>query len=88
MFYKVIKNQLKKSIVLLRNRVKALEQKDQKISGDFAKDVKNSILLNDLKVFLEEIEFAVYKTKLKEFYIDYEMAKQIRSILNSEDKNK
>ena len=76
MYFKVNRKHLKNALLLLKNRVKAYE-KDMLAAGIF----KYSILVE----YIEQIEFALYKTKLEEFYIDYEFAQQIRSSLNKKE---
>lgn len=76
MYFKVNRKHLKNALLLLKNRVKAYE-KDMLAAGSF----NYSILVE----YIEQIEFALYKTKLEEFYIDYELAQQIRSSLNKKE---
>lgn len=76
MYFKVNRKHLKNALLLLKNRVKAYE-KDMLAAGSF----NYSILVE----YIEQIEFALYKTKLEEFYIDYEFAQQIRSSLNKKE---
>lgn len=76
MYFKVNRKHLKNALLLLQNRVKALE-KDMLQEGSF----NYSILVE----YIEQIQFALYKTKLEEFYIDYEFAQQIRASLNKKE---
>lgn len=66
MLYKVTRKQLKVAYTLLNNRKK----ETQSISS-----------LNKYDAWIEEIGFAIYKTKLNIFLIDYELAKEIRPAL-------
>lgn len=77
MYFKITRNNLKKAIVLLSSRIDALSKDET---------WKNTNLLEELKEYYEQVEFALYKTKLNEFYIDYSFAKQIRSALMTEEK--
>lgn len=77
MYFKITRNNLKKAIVLLSSRIDALSKDEI---------WKNTNLLEELKEYHEQVEFALYKTKLNEFYIDYGFAKQIRSALMTEEK--
>lgn len=77
MHFKVSREQLRKSLPSLKARQIAYEEDN---NGD-------SVYYSNLfKSYIEQIEFAIYKTKLKDIYIDYEMAKQIRSYLIDEGK--
>lgn len=77
MYFKITRNNLKKAIVSLSSRIDALSKDET---------WKNTNLLEELKEYHEQVEFALYKTKLNEFYIDYNFAKQIRSALMTEEK--
>jgi len=79
MYFKVNRKQLKNALLLLQNRIKAFE-KDPMNNGE------NNYTYLTLTDYVEEIQFALYKTKLNEFYIDYEFAQQIRSSLNKKDR--
>ena len=81
MYFKVNRKQLKNALLLLQNRIKAFE-KDPLANGD------NNFLYLTLTDYVEEIQFALYKTKLEEFYIDYEFAQQIRPALNKKESSK
>lgn len=78
MYFKVNRKQLKNALLLLQNRIKAFE-KDPMNKGE------SSFLYLTLCDYVEEIKFALYKTKLEEFYIDYEFAQQIRASLNKKE---
>lgn len=78
MYFKVNRKQLKNALLLLQNRIKVFE-KDPKNNKE------NNFLYLTLLGYVEEIKFALYKTKLEEFYADYEFAQQIRSALNKKE---
>lgn len=81
MYFKINRKQLKNALLLLQNRIKAFE-KDPMNNGE------NNFLYLTLLDYVEEIKFALYKTKLNEFYIDYEFAQQIRPALNKKEPTK
>lgn len=78
MYFKVTRKHFKHALLLLQNRIKAFE-KDPMNKGE------NNFLYLTLLDYVEEIKFALYKTKLEEFYIDYEFAQQIRPALNKKE---
>lgn len=78
MYFKLTRKHLKNALLLLQNRIKAFE-KDPMNKGE------NNFLYLTLLDYVEEIKFALYKTKLEEFYIDYEFAQQIRPALNKKE---
>ena len=65
MHFKVDRKILKKALVWLKERLK---------DGVSSKNIL-------FPSYIEQIEFALYKTKMEEFYIDYEFAKSIRPAL-------
>lgn len=69
MYFKVDRKIFKKALLLLKNRVN-----DALLATD-------SSLYFTLIEYIEQIEFALYKTKIEEFYIDYNFAKEIRPAL-------
>lgn len=74
MYFKVTRKHFKHALLLLQNRIKAFE-KDPMNKGE------NNFLYLTLLDYVEEIKFALYKTKLDEFYIDYDFAQAIRPAL-------
>lgn len=78
MYFKLTRKHLKNALLLLQNRIKAFE-KDPMNKGE------NNFLYLTLLDYAEEIKFALYKTKLEEFYVDYEFAQQIRPALNKKE---
>ena len=81
MYFKLTRKHLKNALLLLQNRIKAFE-KDPMNKGE------NNFLYLTLLDYVEEIKFALYKTKLEEFYVDYEFAQQIRPALNKKELTK
>lgn len=65
MYFKVDRKVLKKALVWLKERLQ------DEISS------KNILFPS----YIEQIEFALYKTRMDEFYIDYDFAKAIRPTL-------
>lgn len=72
MYFKVDRKIFKKALLLLKNKVN--EMKKNILDAD-------SSLYLTLIEYIEQIEFALYKTKIEEFYIDYSFAKEIRPAL-------
>lgn len=65
MYFKVDRKVLKKALVWLKSKL------EDEVSS------KNILFPS----YIEQIEFALYKTKMDEFYIDYDFAKAIRPAL-------
>lgn len=72
MHFKVDRKILKKALVWLKTKL------EDQVSS------KNILFPS----YIEQIEFALYKTKLTEFYIDYEFAKAIRPALLTKEVKK
>ena len=72
MYFKVDRKIFKKALLLLKNKVN--EMKKNILDAD-------SLLYITLNDYIKQIEFALYKTKMEEFYIDYDFAKEIRPAL-------
>lgn len=72
MYFKVDRKIFKKALLLLKNKVS--EKKKNILDVD-------SLLYLTLNDYIEQIEFALYKTKMEEFYIDYDFAQAIRPAL-------
>lgn len=65
MYFKVDRKVLKKALVWLKSKL------EDEVSS------KNILFPS----YIEQIEFALYKTKMDEFYIDYNFAQAIRPAL-------
>lgn len=65
MYFKVDRKILKKALIWLKSKL------EDEVSS------KNILFPS----YIEQIEFALYKTKMDEFYIDYDFAKAIRPAL-------
>lgn len=65
MYFKVDRKVLKKALVWLKSKL------DDEVSS------KNILFPS----YIEQIEFALYKTRMDEFYIDYNFAQAIRPAL-------
>ena len=65
MYFKVDRKILKKALVWLKSKLE---------DGVSSKNIL-------FPSYIEQIEFALYKTKMDEFYIDYDFAEAIRPAL-------
>lgn len=65
MYFKVDRKVLKKALIWLKSKL------EDEVSS------KNILFPS----YIEQIEFALYKTKMDEFYIDYDFAQAIRPAL-------
>lgn len=72
MYFKVDKKILKKALIWLKSRLKD--------------EVNSTNLL--FPSYIEQIEFALYKTKMNDFYIDYNFAQAIRPALLTKERSK
>ena len=93
MYFKVDRKVLKKALVFLKTKIKetegAISQQEynrmlenNEIKQDVFYRVYDGIIDTELYIkYIEQIEFALYKTKMDEFYIDYDFAKAIRPAL-------
>lgn len=80
MYFKVDRKILKKALVLLKQKHKKYFDNNAKIT------VVDGIVyggeyLTLLADYINKIEFCLYKTKLEEFYIDFDFAQEIRPAL-------
>lgn len=78
MYFKVDKTILKKALVYLKKQPKFVKELtyDHRTNKTTEKMVPNEILK-----YITQIEFALYKTKMEEFYIDFDFAQEIRPSL-------
>ena len=78
MYFKVDKTILKKALVYLKKQPKFVKELtyDHRTNKTTEKMVPNEILK-----YITQIEFALYKTRMNEFYIDYDFAVAIRPAL-------
>lgn len=93
MYFKVDRKVLKKALVYLKTKIKETEGtisqqeydrmlENNEIKQDVLYRVYDGIIDTKLYVkYVEQIEFALYKTKMDEFYIDYDFAQSIRPAL-------
>lgn len=93
MYFKVDRKVLKKALVYLKTKIKetegAISQQEydrmlenNEIKPDTFYRVYNGIIDTELYVkYIEQTEFALYKTKMEDFYIDYDFAQAIRPAL-------
>ena len=89
MYFKITRKILKKALVWLKkqNDFVTVIESITDINGGTKKNVKKIPNLDKTK-YIEQAEFALYKTKLNEFYIDYDFALAIRpALLTKEIKN-
>ncbi len=72
MYFKVDRKVLKKALIWLKAKLED--------------EVSNKNIL--FPSYIEQIEFALYKTKIDEFYIDYNLAQAIRPALLTKKETK
>ena len=89
MHFKVDRKILKKALVWLKkqNDFVTVIESITDINGGTKKNVKKIPNLDKTK-YIEQVEFALYKTKLDEFYIDCDFAQTIRPALLTKEKKK
>ena len=82
MYFKVDRKVLKKALVWLKKQddYVTVVIYDSGVNGTGQKKVTRELNLEKQK-YIEQIQFALYKTKLNEFYIDYDFAEAIRPAL-------
>jgi len=78
MYFKVDRKILKKALVWLKKQPELVKEKAYSFSDN--KEIE-TIISNPCLKYIEQIEFALYKTKMEEFYIDYDFAQAIRPAL-------
>lgn len=96
-FFKVSRSQMNRALTVLNNAYNKLkESKEEEIITIIDKDsnivekkginwgYKNK--KDKLKYYLEVANFSIKQTKLKSFYVDYDFAKVIKSVLFIEEK--
>ena len=91
MYYKVTRKILKKALVFLKKQPKTFLLEKDILDGETNKPTGEKYreeFPNKHEKYIEEIEFALYKTKLEEFYIDYDFAQAIRPTLLTKEKKK
>lgn len=84
MYFKVDRKILKKALVLLKQ--KQLYNKPDVVVENGNISVSEYWLM--LADYINKIEFALYKTKMNEFYLDYDFAHMIRSALLTKEVKK
>lgn len=89
MYFKVDRKIFKKALVWLKKQddFVTIVTYESDVNGTGKKKVKREFNL-EKKKYIEQIEFSLYKTKLNEFYIDYEFALAIRPALLSKEVKK
>ena len=82
MYFKVDRKILKKALVWLKKQddYVTVVTYDAGVNGMGQKKVTRELNLEKQK-YIEQIQFALYKTRLNEFYIDYDFAEAIRPAL-------
>ena len=85
MYFKVDRKILKKALVWLKKQPKFVKELtyDHRTNKTTEKMVPNEILK-----YITQTEFALYKTRMSEFYIDYNFAIAIRPALLSKETKK
>lgn len=76
MYFKVDRKVLKKALVWLKKQPVEIKVE----TDSFGRTIKEDSVI-DFTNYIEQIEFALYKTKMEEFYIDFEFAQTIRPAL-------
>jgi len=79
MYFKVDRKVLKKALIWLKKQPVTdipINELYYNLDGTFRQRK-----LIDIPSYIEQIEFALYKTKMDEFYIDYDFAKSVRPAL-------
>ena len=90
MHFKVNRKILKKALVWLKKQndfVTVIDSITDIKNGRTKKNIKKIPNLDKTK-YIEQVEFALYKTKLDEFYINYNFAQAIRPALLTKEKKK
>lgn len=88
MYFKVDRKILKKALVLLKQKRKKYYDNNAMVT------VVDGIVYGGEYLtlsadYINKIEFCLYKTKLEEFYIDFDFAQEIRpALLTKENKSK
>ncbi|MBR2858121.1 hypothetical protein IKE96_02915 [bacterium] len=87
MYFKVDRKVLKKALVWLKKQddYVTVVTYDSGVNGTGQKKVTRELNLEKQK-YIEQIQFALYKTRLNEFYIDYDFAFAIRPALLAKQK--
>ena len=80
MYFKVDRKILKKALVLLKQKQKKYFDNNAMITVVDG-TVYGGEYLTLLADYINKIEFCLYKTKLEEFYIDFDFAQEIRPAL-------
>lgn len=89
MYFKVDRKIFKKALVWLKKQddYVTVVTYDSGVNGTGQKKVTRELNLEKQK-YIEQIQFALYKTRLNEFYIDYNFAIAIRPALLSKEAKK
>lgn len=89
MYFKVDRKIFKKALVWLKKQddYVTVVTYDSGVNGTGQKKVTRELNLEKQK-YIEQIQFALYKTRLNEFYIDYDFAFAIRPALLSKEVKK
>ena len=91
MHFKVNRKILKKALVWLKKQPKTFLFEKDILDGETNRPIGKKYreeFSNGNNEYIAEIEFALYKTKLDEFYIDYDFAQAIRPALLTKEKKK
>lgn len=76
MYFKVDRKILKKALVYLKKQPVEIKVE----TDSFGRAIKENTII-DFTNYIEQIEFALYKTRMDEFYVDYDFAQAIRPAL-------
>ena len=84
MYFKVDRKVLKKALVWLKKQPKTYVFETDILDGDTDKPTGEKYkeeFSNNNQEYISQIEFALYKTRMEEFYIDFDFAEAIRPAL-------
>ncbi|MCM1260640.1 MAG: hypothetical protein NC222_06785 [Staphylococcus sp.] len=86
-FFKISRNQMNRALTVLNNAYNKLNKEEPDPLKVESKVYYNFLDKKEkLKYYLEVTNFSIKQTKLKSFYVDYDFAKLIKSILFIEEK--
>lgn len=88
MYFRVTSQQLKKSLFHLKSLLVEKTSFVKKFKENKSKEKELEITqtqIQKINKLIKEVEFAVYKTKVKEFSLEYEEAELVRPALLQED---
>ena len=92
-YFKISRNQMNRALTVLNDALKKLmnEQPNHDVHNHSPEFLQREWKEYDkkmetLKYYLEVANFSIKQTKLKEFFIDYEFARVLKTVLFTEEK--